>query len=139
MKLISGEENPYQFTHELDVAQHFSLGQVLGVLLVRVEATVIGHFFILLRDLGAIFKFISALFEQQFLESAGDRIWWFEVRSFFHEEFAQLCIHRRIFRFIEGFFENLKFKKNKTLISRVFCFLFKIMIMFIYLPKQWRP
>ena len=108
-----------QFTHELDIAEHFSFGHIFGVLFIRIKAAGNGgHFFVLLWDLGAIFKLISTLFEQQLLESARNWVLWFEIWSFFNEEFAQLCIHRRIFRLIEGFFENLKEKRRFTWILR---------------------
>ena len=94
-----------ELADELDVAEHLALGQVLGVLLVPVERRG-GEPLELLGQGGAILELISALIEEQPLEGAGlvGRV---EIGRFLHEPPAQLCVHRRVLRFIEGFFENL--------------------------------
>ena len=62
-----------------------------------------------------VFKLISTLVEQK--SSKGTRLFrnsGIKVRRFFIKPFAQLCIHRRVFRFIESFFKYLK--RNKLLL-----------------------
>ena len=74
-----------------------------------------GVLFILLGDLNAVLELHATLVEQQSLEGAGIAIRGIKIRSFFNQHFAHLCVHRRIFRLIEGFFENLEYKNYKTL------------------------
>ena len=102
-----------QFTHELDVAKHFSLGHVLAILL---QLVVGGGFLVLLGNLDTVLELIFALFEQETLEGAGVALGWVEIRRLFHEKFAQLCVHRRILGLIEGFFEYLKSKCKNLLV-----------------------
>lgn len=97
-----------QLTHELDIAKHLALGHVFGVRLLD-DA---GVLFILLGDLNTVLEFHATLVEQQPLEGAGIAIRGIKIRSFFNQHFAHLCVHRRIFRLIEGFFEN---QNNHTL------------------------
>ena len=133
-----------QLTHELDIAKHLALGHVFGVLLdfsvfIIAIAEIINHIkknlgkkvagklakfkrdispgvlFILLGDLNAVLELHATLVEQQPLEGAGIAIRGIKIRSFFNQHFAHLCVHRRIFRLIEGFFENLKCKKTEKL------------------------
>ena len=73
-----------------------------------------GVLFILLGDLNAVLELHATLVEQQPLECAGIAIRGIKIRSFFNQHFAHLCVHRRIFRLIEGFFENLEYKKQKN-------------------------
>ena len=89
-------------THELDIAKHLSLGHVFGVLL-----HVGGVLLILVGNLDAVLELHAALVEQQPLKGAGITIGGFEIGSPVNQQFAHLCVHRRIFRLIEGFFENL--------------------------------
>lgn len=74
-----------------------------------------GVLFILLGDLNAVLELHATLVEQQPLECAGIAIRGIKIRSFFNQHFAHLCVHRRIFRLIEGFFENLECKNYETL------------------------
>ena len=74
-----------------------------------------GVLFILLGDLNAVLELHATLVEQQPLKGAGIAIRGIKIRSFFNQHFAHLCVHRRIFRLIEGFFENLECKNYETL------------------------
>lgn len=66
-----------QLANELDVAQHFALGHVFGLLNVGGSNVGIGgsgrifeSTFVLVRNLGSVFEFIFALGEEQSLERA---------------------------------------------------------------------
>ena len=59
-----------------------------------------------------VFKFISAFVEQK--SSKCTRLFGnfrIEIWCFFIESFAQLCVHRRVFWFIESFFKYLELPK----------------------------
>ena len=53
-------------------------------------------------------ELIFAFAKQQSFKGGNLRVWWFKVGSILVEPFAQLCIHRTVFWFIESFFKDLE-------------------------------
>lgn len=99
-----------QFTDELDVTQHFPFRQLPAFFVFRCDDAVAMVTFECLACLWPILKFGFALVEQQQTERArlvvGLKVW-----CFFGQPSAQLCVHRRVFRFIECFVE---YQQNHT-------------------------
>ena len=58
------------------------------------------------EELGAVLELIAALVEQEAPEGAGllGRV---KVGCILRQPLAQLCVHRRVLRLIEGFFKDL--------------------------------
>ena len=57
-------------------------------------------------ELGAVLELISAFVEQEAPEGAGF-LRGVKVGCIFRQPLAQLCVHRRVLRLIEGFFKDL--------------------------------
>ena len=58
-------------------------------------------------ELGAVLELIAALVEQESPEGAG-LLGGVKVGRILREPLAQLRVHRRVLRLIEGFFEDLR-------------------------------
>ena len=97
-----------EFADEFNIAEHLPLGHKSRLLLVVGEFS--GSLLVSCGNSSSIFELIFAFAKQQAFEGGNLTFWWFKVWGILIEPFAQLCVHRTVFGFIESFFKDLNIK-----------------------------